>query len=143
MKRLKKERVSSFTSMLRESGLMTMVNTKGVLFFPVEAPEKVSQSETGVILMETRKDGYTALVKPGLILSISEKEEVPTVFFGYATTEYAVPFDVSEYHEITGDRGFLSVEELAEINETECLMLKKDSILSAFEMGAEIRISDR
>lgn len=143
MKRLKKERVAKFIGILRESSLMTMVNTKGVLFFPVDAPEKVSQSETGVILIETRKEGSAALVKPGLILSIGEKEDIPTVFFGYATTEYAVQFDVSEYHEITGDIGFLSEEELAEINDTECLMVKKDSIMSAFEMGAEIKISDR
>lgn len=141
MKRITKERVQSVAAAIGESGLMTMVGTKGTLFFPIDAPEKVSESEEGVILLETRKAGSAALVKPGLILSIGERDNVPAVLFGYVTTEYAVPFEVSEYHAITGDRGFLSEEQVSELNDLECLMVKKESILVAFEMGAEMGIS--
>jgi len=140
MKRISKDNVKKVTSIISESGLMTMIVSKGVLFFPVEAPEKKFESETGVILVEARKDGSAALIKPGLILSIGEREKAPSVFFGYATTEYAVNFDTAEYHLVTQDKGFLSEEEIAELEGYECLVLKKDSILVAFDMGAEIGV---
>jgi hypothetical protein len=143
MKRISRESVKKVTSLIGESGLLTMIVSKGALFFPVETPEKSSESETGVILVEARKDGSAALVKPGLILSIGENESIPTVFFGYATTEYAVNFDTAEYHLLTGDKGFLTNEEAAELEGYECLVVKKDSILVAFEVGADISISNK
>ncbi len=141
MKRITKERVNAVALMLGESGLMTMASTKGVLFFPIDAPEKVSESDSGVILLENRREGSAALVKPGLILSIGDRDKIPAVLFGYVTTEYAAHFDVTDYHNITGDKGFLSEEQIAELNDLECLMVKKDSVMVAFEMGAEIGMS--
>jgi hypothetical protein len=143
MKRISKERVKQVAGLIRESSLMTMVSTKGVLFFPIEAPEKISESETGVVLLETKKSGSSALVKPGLILTVGEKKnEVPLILFGYASTEYGVGFDISEYHAISDDHGFLSQEESAELSGLECLALNKEGVLVAFELGAEIVMSD-
>jgi hypothetical protein len=137
MKRISKERVNKIAEALGESGLMTMVSTKGVLFFPIDTPEKVSESDTGVILLETKKEGSAALVKPGLIVSMGDRDKIPSVLFGYATTEYAAHFEVADYHSITGDKGFLSEEQISELNDLECFMLKKESVMVAFELGAE------
>lgn len=141
MRRISKDKVKHAAALINESGLMTMVSTKGALFFPIDAPEKSSESETGVILIETKKTGSAALVKPGLILSMGEKDKVPSILFGYATTEYATNFDTAEYHLVTEDRGFLSDEESSELEQFECLAISKESILVSFEMGAEIGVS--
>lgn len=141
--KVKREEVSRLSSALTSSSLMTMVSTKGLIFFPIESVEAAEETETGVILLEARKDGSASLVKPGIVLSIGEKEEVPTVMLAYASVEYAAPFSVKEYHEITKDEGFLQKEELDFLSGLDCLLIRKESVLAAFELGAEIRLSDR
>jgi hypothetical protein len=141
MRKISKDGLKKAYALINESGLMTMAPTKGVLFFPAEAPERVHERETGVILVETRKEGSAALVKPGLIVTIAEKQNVPSILFGYASVEYGVPFLIAEYQEMTGDAGFLSADESAELADLECIALDRSAVLVAFEMGAEMGVA--
>jgi hypothetical protein len=141
--KIKREEISRALSALRISSLMTMAKGTGALFFPIESSAKIEETEKGVVLLETRNQGAASLVKPGLVMLTGDKDEIPSLFLAYATTEYAAPFSISEYHEITGDTGFLSDEQRTMLDQLDCLVVRKDSILVSFELGADMEISDK
>jgi hypothetical protein len=138
--KVKREEIDRLMGSLRESGLMTMLDSRAVLFFPIESETKAEETESGVLLLETRKDGASSLVRPGVTVSKgdSKKEEVPSIGISYASVEYAAPFSVREYHDIAKDNGWLSDEDLEFLFGLDCLIIRKENVLLGFDPRAEI-----
>jgi hypothetical protein len=132
--KIEEKRIKRVREILLESKLLDIVESRSILFFPIKIEEKVSETEMGVVLLEsTKKEGSSKLVVPGLIVSDDDVTS-PTagVYLGYASIEYAVPFNVSDFHYFLNGRGSLTKKRLDELCELECLLIRKENSLISF-----------
>lgn len=98
--------------------------------FTIEDDKKVLLSEGGLIIGNPKKEqGYSALVKPCFTFANEHDEEIR---FSYATTEYAIPFDIEKYIDAQFFPVKLKKKEMEELKELNCYLISEKNILVSF-----------
>jgi hypothetical protein len=130
--KIKIQDISKFTEILKKFKMPSDYNQqKAQLFFPIDSETTTEDRDTGVILLETKKDGFAKLVQPGLVFGVEHKKNTD-VHTAYATLEYKIPFSISEYVNVVVQDEFITNEELKFINEHECYLVPAQQILINF-----------
>jgi hypothetical protein len=134
--KIKKEDLQKFKDILKDFKLPeNYKDQKAKLFFPIEASETVEDRDTGLILLEVKKEGFAKLVQPGLTLipGKSERHFPAQAVVAYATTEYKVPFNFKEHIKLMNLKS-ISEDNVDFINDHECYLLANQQILIEFDL---------
>jgi len=128
--KIKHEEIKQFRDLMKKFTLSPSYNEeKSALFFPIDAEEPAEERDTGVVLLETRKEGFVKFVRPGVTLY--SLGEIYTKI-SYATIEYAIPFNLEQHIRMFSENPFTE-EELKFLSQYECLMLPKQQVLLSFD----------
>ena len=132
--KIEKKDMKDIYNLILKSDLMTIAG-KSVLFFPIDSGERVEETSDGIILLEVKKEGSFNLVKPGFISVVTEDIDgkiFTTLELGYVTTEYAVPFDIVEYHEFM-KKPKLGRKEIDKLSKYDCFLVRKENVIAEFK----------
>lgn len=126
MRKIKKEEIKDIVNMISDSPLAgDLVGGTGVLFFPIEAETQIQENEKGVLLHIENKKGSAKLVQVGVTINDPSDEDVVSI--SYASTEYAIPFDVEQH--LSYFSSYWEQEYVDTLSELECFIVNKNSIL--------------
>jgi hypothetical protein len=129
--RIKKEEMLKIREILSKLELSPSYNEeKSTLFFPLDSEEIAEERDTGVVLLETKKEGFVRFIKPGITLF--SLGQVYTKL-SYATIEYAIPFKLEQHISYFPTNPF-NEEELKYLSQFECLMIPKQQVLLSFDL---------
>jgi len=129
--RIKHEEIETFKKIISKMELSPSYNEeKSALFFPFDAKEISDEKDTGVILLETKKEGYAKFIIPGITL-YSLGQVYPKL--SYATIEYAINFDLEQHIRYLSSTVFTE-DEIKFLSQYECLMIPKQQVLLSFDI---------
>jgi hypothetical protein len=128
--RIKHEEMSKFKEIITKLELSPSYNEeKSALFFPLDADVVNEEKDTGIILLETKKEGFIKFVLPGFTLY--SLGQIYTKL-SYATVEYAIPFNLEQHIRYLSQHPFTE-EEIAWLCQYECVMIPKQQVLLSFD----------
>jgi hypothetical protein len=130
--KIKKEEIENFASVISKLELPSNYkDQKAMLFFPIEEEGVKEERDTGVILLETKKEGFAKFIIPGLSLAVGSNFESTLVHLSYATVEYKIPFSVKNHVSYIQESKFTE-DELKYIDEHECYLVPVQQMLINF-----------
>jgi len=128
------QKMTEIYNLIIKSDLLTITG-KSELFFPIDSGERIEESSDGLLLLEIKKEGSFNLVKPGFLTQEyldSENVEHTALDLGYVSTEYAVPFDICEFHELI-KKPKLSKREIEKLSKYDCFLVRKENVIGQFK----------
>lgn len=131
--KLKFEDMRKFSKILKNIPFDNL--SEYIIFIPVDSQIKKeyfpNEGEPVVMFEEKTKPSYSQYVLPGLILDApaDEDDKNNSISFGYATTEYSVPFNMEEYIYLQNFRVNLKKEERSLLYGTDYLLVPKKGIM--------------
>lgn len=100
------------------------------IFFPIKT-DKIVEENGFQFEVKNKNDGLTSYIKPGYIISKNKKSDNLKISLAYGTIEYAPNFDLIEFIDLLELN--VTEKEKRVLKEFDCLLLKKDYILSVFD----------